>query len=156
LASRARAVSGHCPGDPSSEDRLIYADALRRTGSTQEALAQLVSLRRDEVVPHDIRADAYASSAQIASDALDYPALEAVSREWLEFNPTDLQAGWARVLALFRLMRADEALALARELHLEPRSERDAHLMAATLEQASDPLTATKRDRCIVGSLRSA
>ena len=39
-------------------------------------------------------------------------------------------------------MRPAEALALARELGLEPRSKHDAHLLAAALDQASDPLTA--------------
>lgn len=128
--------------DPSPEDRLIFADALRRTDSTQEAVAQLISLRRDEDVPPDIRTDAYATSAQIASDAFDYPTLDAISREWLEFDAGDTQAGWARVWALLRLMRPAEALAVARELELEPRSERDAQLLAAALDQASDPLTA--------------
>jgi hypothetical protein len=130
--------------DPSPEDRLIFADALRKSGSGQEALTHLVSLRRDENVPRGIRADAYATSAQIASDAFDYPTLEAISKEWLQFDPEDTQAGWARVWALLRLMRPDQALSLARELGLEPRSERDANLMAAALDEASDPLTAAR------------
>jgi hypothetical protein len=128
--------------DPSPEDRLIFADALRRTGSSHEALTQLVSLRRDENVPQEIRTDAFATSAQIVSDAFDYSSLEAISGEWLEFDSEDSQAGWARVWALLRLMRPAEALALAGELGLEPRSEGDAHLLAAALDQASDPLTA--------------
>jgi hypothetical protein len=103
-----------------------------------------VALRRDDLAPRDIRIDAYAASAQIALDGLDYALLEAIAREWLEFDPANPQAGWARVLALFRLMRAEEALALARELQLEPRSEHDARLLGVMLEQATDPFTAAR------------
>jgi hypothetical protein len=95
-------------------------------------------------VAREIRIDAYATSARIAADALDYPSLEAVSREWLEFDPEDRQAGWTRVWALLRLMRPAEALSLAHDLELEPRDERDAHILAAALDQASDPLTASR------------
>ena len=52
---------------PEPLDRLILADALHRTGERQEAITELTALRRDANAHAEIRNDAYALSAQIAS-----------------------------------------------------------------------------------------
>jgi hypothetical protein len=137
----ARAIHAR---SPSPEDTLLYADVLRRTGSTNEALGLLAGLRQHPDTPPHIRRDAFATSAQLESDALDFTSLEAVSREWLAFDSEDAAAEWARVFALARLSRPDEAAAGVQELRLEPRSATDAQVLALIIEQTEEPLRAAQ------------
>lgn len=126
-------------------DRLVFADALYRVGDRQEAIAEVNALRRDPTVPRDIRSDAYAYSARIASDAFDFQSLERVTREWLEFDQSEKRAAWNLVHALLRLTRSSEAVEIADRLSLEPEQLDQAELLAAVLDDGGDLETAARR-----------
>jgi len=126
-------------------DRLMFADALKMTGRVGEAAAEAAALRRDETVTKELRTEAFALSAQLASEALDFETLERVTREWLNFAPTTQRAAWGGGGAALGFARAPEALEFADRRELQPRDLADAELLAATLEQGTDPETATRR-----------
>jgi hypothetical protein len=123
---------------PQPLDRLILADALYRNSERQEAIAELSALRNDGEVPAEIRNDAYATSASIASDAHDFQGLEQVSREWLAFNPSEKRAGWTLLDALYRLARSGAAVEVIDRLRLEPERLDQAELFVAVLSDAGE------------------
>jgi len=131
--------------EPAPLDRLIFADALYRAGERQEAIAELRALRHDEAVPRDIRSDAYAYSARIASDEFDFPSLERITGEWLELDQSEKRAAWSRVHALLRLTRSAEAIQVVERFNLEPERLDQAELLAAVLEDGGEPETAARR-----------
>jgi hypothetical protein len=129
---------------PQPLDRLILADALYRNNERQEAIAELSALRNDNEAPADVRNDAYATSASIASDAHDFQALEQVSREWLDFNPSETRAGWTLTNALYHLARSVAAVEVIDRLGLDPQRLDQAELFVAVLSDAGDAERATR------------
>jgi hypothetical protein len=126
-------------------DRLILADAPRRTGDQREASTELTNLRRDENAPREIRDEAFTLSARIASEAFDFAGLERVTQEWLAFAPAQRSAAWSRIYALLRLARPDDAYDVVEQLSLEPETVEQAELLAAVLGEARDLESAARR-----------
>jgi hypothetical protein len=131
--------------EPTPLDRMIFVDAVYRAGGRDEAQAELVTLRRDEAVPTEIRRDAYAYSARVALDAFDFELLRRVSVEWFEFVPSDKRAAWNYLHALLRLGRSREAISFADEHQIEPAAIDQAELLAAVLDDHPDPEVAARR-----------
>jgi hypothetical protein len=111
-------------GQPVPLDRLVFGDALRRTGNHQEAVAEFTALRRDQNVPRDIRDDAYAYSARISAEAFDFQGLERVTREWIEFDENNQRPVWYLIHALLRLARVSEAARICRRTPARARASR--------------------------------
>jgi tetratricopeptide (TPR) repeat protein len=114
----------------SSSRRVDHAELLLKAGRVPEARAELAQLRRDPASPTDVRAKAYFLSLKDAYDAGRLGEAETLAAEWMELEPTEEQPAWVRLEALLVLGRADEAVAVADAVAVEPDEVGKAQLLA--------------------------
>jgi hypothetical protein len=84
----------------------------RAAGDLDRGSVELLTVARAVDVPADLRSDAYQRVLSIANNRLDYGAMVELSVEWLDQAPNSGNAAWTRILALVRLGRATDALAV--------------------------------------------
>ncbi|HEX6680906.1 MAG TPA: hypothetical protein VF063_09695 [Gaiellaceae bacterium] len=126
-----------------ADDRLVFAQVLNKAGRRRQAGAQLVELRSRASVPTSVRRSSFALSAMYAAREERFVEVASVTGEWLSEFEHDQDASWARVQALARLGRWEEAFELTRTL--EPRRLEEAALEASVLHRAAKPLVAVRR-----------
>ena len=94
---------------PTNERRLLYVEVARRAGRTAEAASELAALRSDPSLPSEIRARAYALSAEQAWNIGEFEQVMTVTDAWLSVAPDNPTAAWARVHALTRIGKFADA-----------------------------------------------
>jgi hypothetical protein len=122
-------------------DRLLLAAALARNGQQDVAIDRLLALARDSHASFDERRTAFARAARLTQEAERFPDLEALAREWVQFDSSD-DPRWMTILALAMRFRHSEALTAWRDLgEPEANSVNQARLLGEVYGMAADPVS---------------
>jgi predicted nucleic acid-binding protein len=121
----------------SPSQKLLFADAARRSGARGDASRVLNELRSNLTISQSDRDHAFYLACRIAERAGDFGELEQLTAAWLEQHPDSEEAAWRRIFALFQLARPEEALLLIDAQSLEPQDEGEARLIALIVERAA-------------------
>ncbi len=104
-------------------------------GDYAGAVSDALKVASDERRGDEIRDSAYSLAGQAAVEASDWDELDQISQRWTQFRAASPDALFARVLALARLGRHQEAREYAETNNVEPTEQGNRYLLFAELCQ---------------------
>lgn len=128
----------------SEQDRLAYADGLRRTGNLEGASREFLAVARSSTNVA-LRSGGYGAAVDIAGEQRDYQTVLDLAEEWREAIPDSEGAFWNSVFALARLARHQEAYELVESEEPMVQTPEQAGLLAEVLRRAAPKDEAVQR-----------
>lgn len=126
-------------------DRLMLAEALRRSGDEASATEEFLTVARDPDVDDGLRGAAYGGAVEIAAADRGYAAVRDLAQEWHRALPGDANGLWNLLFVLARLASHDRAYALVQEEDPDPNTPERAALLAEVLYRAAPTADALRR-----------
>jgi hypothetical protein len=130
--------------EDTGRNRLLSAEVLRGGGEREAAVAELDKIARDARNSPALRGAAYQRAIEIAGERRDWAGMERLAADWRKLLPEDLQAGWFHALALARLARHAEGLALWQDDLLTVSTRDQALLLGEILFRVADSTVAVR------------
>ena len=123
-------------------DRMALADALRRSGRTNEATTELRNLTGNADLEDEIREVAFGTLMEIVGGDRRYERIRDLAHEWRTALPQSTNATWNLAFALARLSQHSEAYELFKEQDPSTLNEQRATLLAEIMLRGASPLEA--------------
>ncbi|HST38424.1 MAG TPA: hypothetical protein VLK58_02895, partial [Conexibacter sp.] len=131
---------------PSGVQRLRLAAVRSRAGDLADARDDALVVARDQREVDGVRRRAFAFAAEWANEEGNFPAMEALTTEWLALDSTTPDATWWKAYALLRQHRYTEALQTLDAANATAQTDTQARVLAQALVFATiDPIERLQR-----------